>query len=619
MDMVFSSLDASLMVCVHTILKAHPKAYHIYDENLDQFEMVQFLCRQLVESGTKECKKTSQLRMDILIKDNWMTRKEISIQQEYQNNILQAIYEDAINVTAYTVWSLMDDFELLAGYTKFQQYLKKYILLQIVVEKNLDFPKLILAVPAEHTLPKNRLNITRMQLPPNVYVCTVAKMMLKISISIFCVHLLLRTTWGEPINKTFPANFLFGTATASYQVEGGWLADGKGENIWDHFTHTHPELIANNANGNVACDSYHKYMEDVEMLKNLGVNYYRFSLSWSRILPSGLIYLVNQPGVDYYKNLIKALKENGIEPYVTLYHWDLPQPLQELGGWPNPLLVDYFADYARLAFTLFGDDVKNWMTFNEAKQTCQMGYGYGSFAPGYPSNGIGSYLCAHTFGWYANPVYHPDGNYPQVMIDRIADRSQKENFPKSRLPEFTQEEIDYIKGTYDFFALNVYTTSLAKWSDDYPIGDPSWDADISVTSYQDPSWNSSASGWLKVVPWGTRKLLNWIDQTYNHPEIVITENGYSDHGELDDQDRINYYAEYLSNILLAILEDGVNVTGYTAWSLMDNFEWLSGYTEKFGLYQVDFDSPDRTRTIKQSGEYYKNVIATKCLVDTCEE
>jgi beta-glucosidase/6-phospho-beta-glucosidase/beta-galactosidase len=395
-------------------------------------------------------------------------------------------------------------------------------------------------------------------------------------------------------------------------------------------------------------------------------------LSWSRILPSGFTNQVNQPGVDYYKNLIAALKESGIEPYVTLYHWDLPEPLQELGGWPNPDLADYFAEYARLAFTLFGDDVKNWMTFNEAKQTCQLGYGYGVYAPGVASDGIGDYLCAHTvlrahakayhiydeefratqngrvsmvvdtdwfepdsdseedieaaerriqfnFGWYANAIYHPDGNYPQVMIDRIAERSQQEGFPRSRLPEFTPEEVEYIKGTYDFFALNTYTTSLVKWSDDYPIGTPSWDADGSVTVYQDSSWNSSASGWLKVVPWGTRKLLNWIDQTYDHPEIVITENGYSDHGELDDQDRINYYSEYLSNILQAILEDGVNVTGYTAWSLMDNFEWLSGYTEKFGLYQVDFTDPNRTRTIKSSAKFYKNVIATKCLVDTCEE
>ncbi|RZC35457.1 Glyco hydro 1 domain containing protein, partial [Asbolus verrucosus] len=265
------------------------------------------------------------------------------------------------------------------------------------------------------------------------------------------------------------------------------------------------------------------------MLKNLGVTRYRFSLSWSRILPMGLVNKINQAGVDYYKNLITALKENGIEPYVTLYHWDLPQPLQNLGGWPNPLLVNYFADYTKLAFTLLGDDVKNWMTFNEPKQTCQMGYGYGYMAPAYVSDGVGNYLCAHTvlkahakayhiydeefratqngrvtmvidtnwfepasdskqdkeaaerklqfdLGWYANPIYN--GNYPQVMIDRIADRSLKEDFLKSRLPESTLEEIDYIKGTYDFFAVNHYTTNLVEWSEDYDIGNPSTDADI---------------------------------------------------------------------------------------------------------------------------------------------
>jgi beta-glucosidase/6-phospho-beta-glucosidase/beta-galactosidase len=485
------------------------------------------------------------------------------------------------------------------------------------------------------------------------------------------LHILSRTT-GEPINKKFPENFIFGTATAAYQVEGGWQDDGKGENIWDYFTHTYPDRIANGENGDVACDSYHKYLEDVDLLKNLGANFYRFSFSWSRILPTGKADQVNQAGVDYYKNLISALKSNGIEPFVTLYHWDLPKPLEDIGGWLNETLVEYFADYARLSFTLFGDDVKNWMTFNEADQFCQVGYGYGAFPPGIRQDGIDDYLCGHTvlkahakayhiydeefratqngrvsmvvdtewyepasdsdqdketadrklqftFGWFANAIYHPDGNYPQVMIDRIADRSQKEGFSKSRLPEFTPEEVDYIKGTFDFFSLNTYSTNLAEWSDDYAIGNPGWDADTSVTTYQDGSWNSSASSWLKVVPWGMRKLLNWINENYDHPEIVITENGFSDHGELDDQGRINYYTEYLSAILQAILEDGVNVTGYTAWSLLDNFQWLNGYTEKFGIYQVNFDDPDRPRTPKASTEFLKKVIATKCLVDVCED
>jgi beta-glucosidase/6-phospho-beta-glucosidase/beta-galactosidase len=488
----------------------------------------------------------------------------------------------------------------------------------------------------------------------------------------FCFVLLLSVNNGELINKKFPEDFFFGVATAAYQIEGGWDADGKGESVWDRWVHTRPYMVLNQDNGDVACDSYHKYLEDVEMLKHLGANHYRFSLSWSRILPTGYVNQVNQPGVDYYKNLISALKENGIEPYVTLYHWDLPQPLQDIGGWTNPLLVDYFTDYARLVFSLFGDEVKNWMTFNEPKQPCMNGYAYAIIPPGYVTNGIGNYWCAHTiikahakayhiydeefratqngrvsividsvwyepasdsdqdkeaaerkiqfdYGWYANAIYHPDGNYPQVMIDRIAERSKKEGFSKSRLPEFTPEEIEYIKGTFDFLCLNTYTTNLVQWTEDAEIGFPSWEADASVVAYQDASWNSSASFWLKVVPWGIRKLLNWVDQNYDHPEIFITENGFSDTGELDDQDRINYHAEYLSNILQAMLEDGVNVTGYTAWSLLDNFEWTMGYSQKFGFYQVDFDSPNRTRTIKKSADYFKKIIETKCLVDTCED
>lgn len=198
------------------------------------------------------------------------------------------------------------------------------------------------------------------------------------------------------VNLTFPEGFLFGTATASYQVEGAWDEDGKGENIWDNWTHNFPDVIKNQDNGDVACDSYHKYLEDVENLRYLGVQTYRFSLSWSRLLPSGFTNEINQAGFEYYNNLIDALIENGITPLVTLYHWDLPQPLQEIGGWPNPILEELFGQYARVAFTLYGDRVKYWFTFNEAKQTCQQGYGIGAMAPGYHSAGIGEYLCAHT-------------------------------------------------------------------------------------------------------------------------------------------------------------------------------------------------------------------------------
>ncbi|VEN50232.1 unnamed protein product [Callosobruchus maculatus] len=189
--------------------------------------------------------------------------------------------------------------------------------------------------------------------------------------------------------KSFPKGFKFGVATSSYQIEGGWNEDGKGEHIWDRLVHKGPFTVKNNDTGDVACDSYHKYKEDVVMLKELGVNHYRFSLSWSRLLPNGFANKVNKAGVQYYKNLIKELKDNGIEPLVTLYHWDLPQPLQELGGFLNSNIVDC-----------------NWFTFNEPVMICEIGYGYGYSAPLIKSPGIGEYICgknlllAHARAWH---------------------------------------------------------------------------------------------------------------------------------------------------------------------------------------------------------------------------
>lgn len=197
-------------------------------------------------------------------------------------------------------------------------------------------------------------------------------------------------------NRKFPPDFSFGVATSAYQIEGGWNADGKGENIWDHMSHSPRSLILNNQTGDIACDSYGKYKEDVQMLKNLGVNHYRFSISWSRVLPTGYTNVINEAGVQYYRNLVSELMANNITPYVTLYHWDLPQPLQDLGGWPNPLLSDIYAEFARIMFSLLGDQVKNWFTFNEVKQICEEGYGIGNKAPGIKSSGIAEYRCGHT-------------------------------------------------------------------------------------------------------------------------------------------------------------------------------------------------------------------------------
>ncbi|XP_068893491.1 myrosinase 1-like [Tenebrio molitor] len=472
------------------------------------------------------------------------------------------------------------------------------------------------------------------------------------------------------INRTFPVNFKFGAASASYQVEGGWNVDGKSENIWDHICHEKPTYVANQDNGDIACDSYHKYKEDVAMLKDLGVDFYRFSISWSRVIPGGVAGSpVNQLGLDYYRNLVQELVDNGIEPMVTMFHWDLPEALQELGGWPNPELEDHFVYYARTLYKELGDLVKHWMTFNEPKQTCLGGYGDGDKAPGYTSSGVADYQCTHillkthakayhiydeefraeqqgsvgividtawfepasgsdedkeaaerglqfTFGWFANPVIN--GNYPQVMIDRIDERSAGQGFEISRLPKFTDEEIEYIKGTHDFVALNFYTATYAQWLEEADINDLGYYSDLNILQFPDDAWEETVTSWFRVVPWGIRKAVNWISKTYDNPEIFITENGYPDAGGLEDDRRINYHKEYLSNLLEAILDDGVNVTRYTVWSLMDNFEWTSGYNDKLGLYSVDFEDPDRPRTPKASAAYYKQVIATRCLVDVCE-
>ncbi|KAJ3666409.1 hypothetical protein Zmor_001851 [Zophobas morio] len=471
-------------------------------------------------------------------------------------------------------------------------------------------------------------------------------------------------------NRSFPASFKFGIATSAHQIEGAWNEDGKGENIWDHICHTNPDYIDNGDNADLACDSYHKYKEDVAMLKDLGVNYYRFSLSWSRIIPLGIAGSpVNPAGIVYYQNLLQELIDNDIEPLVTIYCWDLPETVEEYGGFPNPEFEEHFAYYVRVVFQNFGHLVKYWITFNEPLESCYQGYGTGTMAPGYSHSGLTDYKCAHNiikahakayhvydeefrtqqqgsvgivldtswyepatggaadveaseralqfaFGWYMHPIAF--GNYPPVMVERIDQRSEQQGFNTSRLPKFTEDEIEYIKGTYDFLAINTYTTVYAQAREEYDIDVISWDSDMNVDMFLDDSWEETGSSWLRVVPWGIRKLLNWLSKTYNNPEIFITENGVSDKDGLQDDQRINFFREYLSNVLDAVLDDGVNVTRYTAWSLMDNFEWQRGFSEKFGLYHVDFEDPERSRTPKASAEYYAQVIATRCLVDVCD-
>ncbi|XP_063395428.1 myrosinase 1-like isoform X1 [Cydia fagiglandana] len=462
-------------------------------------------------------------------------------------------------------------------------------------------------------------------------------------------------------------SFAFGVATAAYQIEGGWNASGKSESIWDRYTHTHPERVYDHQNADVAADSYHRLKEDVRLMRTLGVQFYRFSISWPRILPEGFNNKINEDGVRYYNELLDELEKNKIGALVTMYHWDLPQSLQDLGGWTNPIMADYFVDYARVLFQTFGDRVKTWLTFNEPLTFCHDGYG-GWDAPGGHASGLEDYLCAHTvlrahgmvyrmykeefdkdhqgnvgialdmpwmepaspsaadkaaaetarqflFGWFAHPIFSSQGDYPPIMRQRIDTISRRQKFARSRLPSFTEEEILNIRGSYDFLGLNHYTTNLAKPGAGKISSKPNYDDDMGVKLTVNPKWPKSNSTWLRVVPWGFRKTLNWIKNTYNNPPVVVTENGVSLEKGLDDAKRVNYIDSYLRSLHAAIYKDGCDVVGYTHWSLLDNYEWMRGFSERFGLFEVDYSSPDRTRTARRSAHYYATVAKTGCLPD----
>ncbi|NRA38011.1 MAG: beta-glucosidase [Planctomycetes bacterium] len=456
---------------------------------------------------------------------------------------------------------------------------------------------------------------------------------------------------------SFPQGFTWGSATSSYQIEGAFNHGGRGLSIWDVFARTQGKTH-NGDHGDVACDHYHRYAEDVGLMKDMHLGAYRFSISWSRIQPLGYGE-VNTEGIAFYDRLIDELLSQGIQPWVTLFHWDLPLALQlEQDGFLNPHFADYFANYADLCFKHFGDRVKNWITLNEPWCSAFLGHGNGYFAPGRISNDE-PYIAAHNLlrahgravdvyrqkyqgsqqgvigitnncdwrepltdsqadkdaaqralefflGWFADPVYK--GDYPESMRRLVGDR----------LPQFSSEDKKLLLGSSDFFGLNHYTTMCASdasqtaINDSEVAGNGGMAEDQQVNISDDPSWEKTDMGW-NVIPWGCKKLLQWIDQRYDHPPIYITENGCAMPGE-DDKDiaindtrRLEFFRGYLSACSEAI-ESGVDLKGYFAWSLMDNFEWALGYSMRFGIHHVDYATGERTpkSSAKWLGEVAKN-------------
>ncbi|KAK7580154.1 hypothetical protein V9T40_000783 [Parthenolecanium corni] len=463
----------------------------------------------------------------------------------------------------------------------------------------------------------------------------------------------------------FPQNFIFGCATSAYQIEGAWNTDGKGENIWDRLARDHPEFIDDRSNGNIACDSYHKYKEDIFHLKDIGFDMYRFSISWTRILPTGDIANINEVGLQHYDSLIDELLKNNIIPMITMYHFDLPQKLQDMGGWLNPLIVDYFEDYADLLFKRYGDKVKWWITLNEPKFIIP-GYVTGKSAPSLRLDSPANYIIAHnclkahgrifrlyekkykiqqrgkisialpsdgffprtfskddveaadratlfTLDWFAHPIYSKDGDYPEVMRQMIDINSKNEGRNRSRLPQFTAEEIRDIKGSFDFFALNHYSSYLCSPGYKLDRNRGFINQDMNVKLEFAASWPYTNTAWQRVWPEGFRQILVWIKNQYDNVPVFITENGVSVSGNLNDTFRESYHHSYLQQLLFAMKEDKCNVIGYTAYSLLDAFEWTHGYKPRYGIVHVDFTDPERKRTQKRSASYFKQLLKTRDL------
>ncbi|XP_045505158.1 myrosinase 1-like [Colias croceus] len=467
---------------------------------------------------------------------------------------------------------------------------------------------------------------------------------------ILCLYGLLVTC--NAVSDRFPDDFEFGVSTSAYQIEGARDEGGNGRNVWDDITRI-PGVIADNSTGDIACDSYHKWQRDIQLIRELRVSTYRFSISWSRVLPNGTTDYINEEGLAFYENFLNVLLEEGIEPLVTLYHFDLPTALKIQGGWTNSSIVDRFGDYADFIFSRFGDRVKSWLTINEPEVVCDQialfppVYGdenavplsctknillahanaYRIYTAKYKRVQDGTVNIAYNYIWaepeeddeenrivdimlqlfndrFTHPIYAKSGGWPEGLEEYIAEYSKEIGYNTSLLPPFTESEKKFIQGTYDYAAFNYYyAVKVTKKNNNIP-----WNPRAPISLQDGYTVDSYES------PVGLRKLINWLNERFGVEDILITENGYrGEDAKLLDYERVNYLKEHLEQILLSIYEDGLNVFGYMVWSLMDNFEWVSGYSVHYGLYSIDFDDSERPATPRLSADYYTCINFNRAL------
>jgi beta-glucosidase len=453
---------------------------------------------------------------------------------------------------------------------------------------------------------------------------------------------------ADTANATFPKNFMWGSATASYQVEGAWNVDGKGESIWDRFCHT-PSLVKGADTGDVACDAYRLYKSDISLMKSLHLKSYRFSVSWPRIQADGR-GAPNARGLDYYSRVTDALLEAGIRPMCTVYHWDLPQALEDQGGWPNRETVGRFVDYAQIVARTLGDRIHNWAIFNEPWVFTNLGYASATHAPG--KRDFNQFLRAshnvnlaqgnafraikavtaqakvgsafsmspcepatpsdadqaaakrhHAYNnvWFLETALH--GKYPEAYVG---------GNPYDIMGVKAGDETA-IKAPLDWIGINYYNRAIISAT---PVpANATQEEKLGYSNRRGTVGQITDNGW-EVWPRGIYEIVTQISREYDRPVIEITENGcaYDDapaaNGRVPDNRRIEFYRGHLTELARAI-KDGADVRGYHAWSLLDNFEWAEGYSQRFGMTYIDFR--DQRRIVKDSGHWYSRVAASNSL------